>query len=143
MIMRRMLLTTCLMLPMIATAAAAQTQPAQGPAAPAMVEKPAALTADGIPGVPAAIAEGSRPYMEFRTAGFTSWHPRDRSMTISTRFGNTSQVTRGAADGRAPAAELRGRAGERRLVAQWRCHAGQKDVGGSEFYQIYTSPMAG
>jgi hypothetical protein len=30
--------------------------------------------------------------MEFRTAGFTSWNPRDRSMTITTRFGNTSQV---------------------------------------------------
>ena len=40
--------------------AAAFAQPGQ-PAAPRAVEKPAALTADGIPPVPAELAERTRP----------------------------------------------------------------------------------
>ena len=35
------------------------------------VEKPAALTANGIPPVPAALAARARPYMEYRSAGFS------------------------------------------------------------------------
>src|SRR5688572_25724912 len=37
--------------------------------ASAAVEKPAAIVADGIPAVPDDLAERTRPYMEFRTAG--------------------------------------------------------------------------
>ena len=58
------------------------------------MEKPAALTADGIPPVPAELAARTRPYMEFRTAGFAGWNARDRSMLITTRFGNTAQLHR-------------------------------------------------
>ena len=36
----------------------------------------------------------TRPYMEFRTAGFAGWNARDRSMLITTRFGNTNQLHR-------------------------------------------------
>ena len=39
------------------------------------VEKPAALVADGIPAVPDALAAATRPYMEFRTAGFPAGTP--------------------------------------------------------------------
>ena len=56
--------------------------------ASAEVPKPAALVADGIPAVPDELAARSRPYMEFRTAGFAGWNAADRSMLVSTRFGN-------------------------------------------------------
>ena len=64
----------------------------------AQVAKPAALTADGVPAVAPALAAASRPYMEARSAGFSGWNARDRSMLISTRFGNVSQLHRVAAD---------------------------------------------
>ncbi|MEY2927626.1 MAG: hypothetical protein RL367_2103, partial [Pseudomonadota bacterium] len=65
-------------------------------ATPALADapKPAALVADGIPPVPDELAANTRPYMEFRTANFSGWHPADRSMLIATRFGNTAQLHR-------------------------------------------------
>jgi hypothetical protein len=57
-----------------------------------VVERPAARIADGLPAIPAAMAAETRPYMEFRTAGFAGWNAADRSMLISTRFGNTAQI---------------------------------------------------
>ncbi len=118
--------------------AAAFAQPSQ-PAAPRAVEKPAALTADGIPPVPAELAERTRPYMEYRTAGFTSWNPRDRSMTITTRFGNTNQVHSVAR----PMGMRQQMSFEVEPVFGGWSPAGdvllvQKDIGGNEFYQIYT-----
>jgi dipeptidyl aminopeptidase/acylaminoacyl peptidase len=105
------------------------------------IAKPAALVADGIPEVPAILAAETRPYMEFRTAGFSGWHPTDKSMIISTRFGNTAQLHRVAMP-----------MGARRQISfeaeplgggSWAPKKGdilvtQKDVGGNEFYQIYT-----
>ena len=61
------------------------------------VPKPAAIVADGIPAVPDDLAAKTRPYMEFRTAGFVGWHPTDKSMLIATRFANTAQLHRVAA----------------------------------------------
>ena len=58
----------------------------------AAVDKPAAITADGVPAVPNDLAAKSRPYMESRSAGFSGWNARDRSMLISTRFGNVNQI---------------------------------------------------
>ncbi len=45
-------------------------------ASPALAEvaKPAALTADGVPVTPDALAAASRPYMESRGAGFAGWN---------------------------------------------------------------------
>jgi len=107
----------------------------------AIVEKPAALTADGMPAVPAELAERTRPYMEFRTAAFLGWHPRDRSMLVATRFGNTNQVHRVAQPG---GARQQLTFEEDRIIAA--SHAPvtgdvtvvQKDVGGNEFFQLYT-----
>src|SRR5262245_57369027 len=56
------------------------------------VEKPAALVADGIPPIPEELASSTRSYLEYRTAAFQSWNPLDRSLLITTRFGNTPQV---------------------------------------------------
>ena len=103
------------------------------------MEKPAALVADGIPPVPAALAARTRPYMEFRTAGFSGWNTRDRSMLITTRFGNTAQLHRvampiGAREQLSFEAEP--------VQGGWSptgdVLAVQKDVGGSEFFQLYT-----
>ena len=52
------------------------------------------LVAEGIPSIPAEIAEKIGSYTEFRSAGFTSWHPTKREMLVSTRFGDTAQVHR-------------------------------------------------
>jgi dipeptidyl aminopeptidase/acylaminoacyl peptidase len=132
--MRFQLAAVLLILPL--TAALAQTAPTPEPPA---VAKPAALTADGIPAVPAALAARTRPYMEFRTAGFSGWNPRDRSMLITTRFADTAQIHRvampmGAREQLSFEAEpVRGSwspAGD--VIAV------QKDVGGNEFFQLYT-----
>jgi len=112
---------------------------AQGGATPAAVEKPAALTADGIPPVPAALADRTRPYMEYRSAGFSGWNRRDRSMLITTRFGNTTQLHRVAM----PMGAREQISFEADPVSGGWSPAGdvlavQKDVGGSEFFQLYT-----
>jgi dipeptidyl aminopeptidase/acylaminoacyl peptidase len=104
-----------------------------------VVPKPAALIADGIPAIPASMAAETRPYMEFRTAGFMSWNPLDRSMLISTRFGNVAQLHSVAGPGMdrrqiSFEAEPLGGAyapNDGTLVVS-------KDTGGSEFWQLYT-----
>jgi dipeptidyl aminopeptidase/acylaminoacyl peptidase len=105
------------------------------------VEKPAALEADGMPDVPVELAARTRPYMEFRTAAFLGWHPKDRSMLIATRFGNTNQVHRVARPGGARTqltfetdpvvfASHAPVEGDVMIVS--------KDVGGNESFQVYS-----
>lgn len=123
---------------LLASASAVVAQTAQ-PTTPRAVEKPAALTADGIPPVPTELADRTRPYMEFRTAGFTSWNARDRSMTIATRFGNTAQIHSVAR----PMGMRQQLSFEAEPVGGGWSPTGdvllvQKDIGGNEFYQIYT-----
>ncbi len=103
------------------------------------------LLADGIPGIPAAIAEAVRPYTEFRSASFASWHPTRREMLITTRFADTPQVHLVKMPG-----------GDRRQVtffpdrvagASFQPTRGDyfvflKDVGGGEFFQIYRYDLA-
>ncbi len=114
---------------------------AQDAANPDIVPRPAALIADGVPEVPAALAAETRPYMEFRTAGFVGWHPTDRSMVISTRFGNTAQLHRVAT----PMGARRQITFEAEPISGggWAPKKGDvfvisKDIGGNEFYQLYT-----
>ena len=47
------------------------------------------LVAEGIPKIPAALAESAGRYGEFRSAGFPSWNPAKREMLIETRFADT------------------------------------------------------
>ncbi len=105
------------------------------------IEKPAALIADGIPAVPEALAAKTRPYMEFRTASFAGWHPKDKSMLIATRFANTAQLHRVA--GPLMARKQLSFEAEPVSGGSWAPKRGdvlvvQKDIGGGEFYQIYT-----
>jgi len=103
------------------------------------------LVADGIPALPATLADDVGRYTEFRGAGFLSWHPTRRELLISTRFGDTSQVH-----------EVRTPGGARRQLtffpdrvasASWPRHSADyfvfaKDRGGDEFAQIYRLEVA-
>ena len=50
------------------------------------------LVIDGVPAIPASLPEEVRRYTESRAASFADWHPVNREMLISTRFGNTPQI---------------------------------------------------
>jgi dipeptidyl aminopeptidase/acylaminoacyl peptidase len=120
--------------------------PAQPAAAKPAVVKPAdKLVTDGIPDIPAEIAEAVGRYTEFRSAGLASWHPSKREMLITTRFGDTSQVH-----------EVRMPLGARRQltffpdpvdVPSWPRRSTDyfvfaKDRGGDEFAQIFRLDVA-
>lgn len=114
---------------------------AQEKSAAQTVPKPAALIADGMPEVPAELAAETRPYMEFRTAGFVGWHPTERRMMIATRFANTAQLHLVAQ----PMGMRKQVSFEAEPVGNgsWAPKTGdvfvtQKDIGGNEFFQIYT-----
>src|SRR3989454_8534601 len=49
------------------------------------------LVVEGIPGVPATLAETVSRYTEFRRAALLSWHPIKREMLIRTRFAEAVQ----------------------------------------------------
>lgn len=50
------------------------------------------LVVEGIPNIPAALAEEVNRYTEFRYAGLSNWHPTRREMLINTRFADTNQI---------------------------------------------------
>ena len=86
-----------------------------------------------------ALVEATRPYMEFRTAGFLDWDPNTKAMLIATRFGNVAQLHTVAGPDMArrqisfEAEPLGGlyMPNDGTLVVR-------KDVGGSEFWQLFT-----
>jgi dipeptidyl aminopeptidase/acylaminoacyl peptidase len=98
------------------------------------------LVAEGIPKIPASLAESVARYSEFRSAGFASWNPMKREMLIITRFADTAQVHQVKFPGgdrsqltffpdRVSGAAYEPTKGETFLFV--------KDVGGGEFFQIY------
>ena len=112
---------------------------------PAVIRPADNLFTDGIPEIPAAVAEAVGRYTEFRSARLASWHPVKREMLISTRFGDTTQIH-----------EVRMPDGARRQLtffpdsvdsASWPRRSGDyfvfdKDRGGDEFSQIYRCDVA-
>jgi hypothetical protein len=52
------------------------------------------LVAEGIPPIPAELAEKVGRYTESRAAGIFDWHPQRVEMLIATRFADTNQVHR-------------------------------------------------
>jgi hypothetical protein len=103
------------------------------------------LVADGIPPVPASLAEDVRRYTESRPANFVDWHPTRRELLISTRFGNTAQIHQVKAPGGArtqltffnepvSAATFE--------PVQGRYFVFAKDAGGNEFDQLYRYDVA-
>ena len=98
------------------------------------------LIAEGIPTVPASLAEAVRRYTEFRRAAFLSWHPTKREMLIRTRFAETVQVHQVRFPGGARSQltffsdPVHGAAYPPK-DAPWFVFS--KDAGGNEFYQFY------
>jgi dipeptidyl aminopeptidase/acylaminoacyl peptidase len=131
------------------SAAAGATPEAQGtaaaPAAKAVIKPADNLVADGLPEIPAEIADAVGRYTEFRSAGFASWHPTKREILISTRFGDTPQVH-----------HVRFPLGDRRQLTFFADRVGgasfprrssdyivfTKDKGGDEFSQIHRLDFA-
>lgn len=98
------------------------------------------LVVEGIPALPASIAEEVRTYTEGRGASFSDWHPQRREMLISTRFGNSNQLHRVAMPGGARTqitffAEPVG--GATYEPNEGRYFLFTKDQGGNEFGQIF------
>lgn len=58
------------------------------------VAPPAALVLDGVPPVPAELAQKLHPYNEFHTHHLLSWHPTKREMLVARRLTATIQVHR-------------------------------------------------
>lgn len=98
------------------------------------------LVTDGLPPVPAAVAEQVKRYTEFRSATLLDWHPERREILVSTRFGQTAQVHRVKMPGGArtqltffpekvSGARFRPAGGESFVFG--------RDVGGNERYQTF------
>ena len=98
------------------------------------------LVVEGVPAIPAALADDVRRYTESRSASFVDWHPTRREILVSTRFANAAQIHHVAMPG-----------GDRKQLtffdepitqASFEPVAGRyfvfpKDVGGNEFRQLY------
>jgi hypothetical protein len=50
------------------------------------------LVLDGVPKIPASLAETAGRYGEYRSASLANWQPGKRGMLISTRFAATPQL---------------------------------------------------
>jgi len=103
------------------------------------------LVAEGIPKIPASLAETVGRYSEFRSAFFAGWHPTRREMLIETRFGDTYQVHQVKFPGgaRTQLTFFPDRiAGARYQPGGGDSFIFGKDVGGGEFYQIYRYDLA-
>lgn len=98
------------------------------------------LVAEGIPKIPATLADSVGRYSEFRTAFISSWSPTRREMLIGTRFGDTNQIHQVKFPGgartqltffpdRVSGAAYEPTKGDSFLFL--------KDIGGGEFFQIY------
>src|SRR5205807_2596683 len=62
--------------------------------AESFLSAPASLKFDGIPPIPASLAESLERYGEARSATLLDWHPVKREILIQTRFGDTPQIHR-------------------------------------------------
>lgn len=103
------------------------------------------LVVDGVPGIPAALAEKIGRYTENRDAFQTDWHPTRREMLIGTRFGNTYQ---------AHIVKMPGGARQQLTFFHEPVYGGwfypkdgsyvvyMKDVGGGEWYQFLRYDLA-
>ena len=133
--------------PTAGTTATAQPAPAPAPSSGAadsaqFIKPSDNLLAEGIPAIPKALADRLQRYTEFRSAGFTSWHPRKREMLISTRFADTPQVHRVAFPGgaRTQLTFFPDRVGGAKyppVPTAGDFFVFSKDVGGGEWFQLY------
>ncbi len=130
------LLTACLTAVMLAGGAMAEN---------AMIAPGDNLVVEGIPTIPASLADEVGRYTEFRSAGISSWHPLRREMLMSTRFGDTNQIhlLKMAGGARTQLTFSPERSG----AASYRPKTGDsfvfnRDIGGNEFFQYYRYDFA-
>src|SRR5713101_3251076 len=98
------------------------------------------LVVDGVPKIPASLAETAGRYGSYRSANLADWHPSKREMLISTRFAETPQLHLVMTSGGARQ-QLTFFADS---VGGGRFHPNggdyilfMKDIGGGEWYQLY------
>jgi len=111
----------------------------------AVIAPPESLVVDGVPKIPAALAETAGRYGSYRSATLADWNPQRREMLIATRFADTAQLHLVKMPGGArqqltffPDAVTNGRFHPNRgdyIVFV-------KDIGGGEWYQLYRYDMA-
>jgi dipeptidyl aminopeptidase/acylaminoacyl peptidase len=105
------------------------------------VPPPPALTLDQVPPVPVALRAATAPYLEARSATVEGWNPATHGLLIATRFGNSVQLHEVAGPGMARTQI----SFEEEPIADgaYAPHRGDalvvtKDVGGAEFFQLYS-----
>lgn len=114
-------------------------------AQPAVLRPGDNLVIEGVPAIPASLADEVRRYTEARSAGLADWHPMRREILVGTRFGNTNQLHRVATPGGARTqltffdepiggGSYEPRSGRYLVFA--------RDVGGNEFAQLYRMDLA-
>ncbi len=110
------------------------------PGAEPSLPVPSNLTAEQIPPIPASLMEELAPYNESRTATLIDWHPTRREMLISTRFGQTPQIHRVLVPGgaRTQLTFYADRVAGLRYRPDGSSFLFSKDVGGGEWFQIYS-----
>jgi len=110
----------------------------------AVIAPPENLVVDGVPKIPASLAETAGRYGSYRFAVVSDWHPIRREMLIRTRFADTPQVHLVKMPG-----------GERQQLtfypdsianAEFHPNGGDyfvfvKDIGGGEWFQFYRYDM--
>jgi dipeptidyl aminopeptidase/acylaminoacyl peptidase len=111
----------------------------------AIVTPPESLVVDGVPPIPASLAETASRYGSYRSASMIDWHPTQQAMLISTRFAETPQLHLVSA----PGAERHQLTFFQDAVRFGRFHPNsgdyivfQKDTGGGEWYQLYRYEIA-
>jgi Tol biopolymer transport system component len=101
----------------------------QQAASQAVVPAPESLVVDGVPPIPASLAETASRYGSYRAANMVDWHPTKQSMLVSTRFAETPQLHLVSAPGAARLGRFHPNSGDYVVF--------QKDTGGGEWYQLY------
>jgi len=103
------------------------------------------LVVEGVPKIPASVAETVEHYTNFRAANLQSWNPAAREMLITTRFADTAQVHLLKMPG---GARTQLTFYNDRVSGAWysptnsACFVFSKDVGGGEFFQLYRYDLA-
>ena len=103
------------------------------------------LVVEGVPKIPASLAEAVDRYTNFRGAFLDSWDPVKREMLISTRFADTNQIhlVKMPGGARTQLTFYPDRvAGAQYSPVKDDSFVFSKDVGGGEFFQLYRYDVA-
>src|SRR5205085_10575626 len=119
---------------------------AQAPQPPQRLAPGDNLVVEGIPAIPASLAEKAGRYGDVRSAFVQSWNPKRREMLVLTRFSETAQVhiVRRPEGDRTQLTFFPDRvAGASFQPVEGRYFVFTKDVGGGEWFQLYRYDMEG